>query len=501
LKTHITLSVQQASLILAEVVCCRFPQAKIIKAWTNNALFFIDVVLGSSWEENYLPWLEEQIKKTIEADAAFEELEMSVAGAAAFFSAQNQDLLKAQLPLQKNALVQVLRHGERGILLPEEPQELVHGDFFTLVAADEVGHWEEEIIYRIKGVISSQPLKKKKELEPCSSVDPTHLIEHLKLLKQTTSGWSYLPKGEFAKGCIFKLWKKVLSQENFCFVSMPYGLSEKEARYELLEMALELQSDKLASLSYLEHEQPLFDYGVLTPKRGFQDLFCTVVSESKLVEAIISSLQLMRQIPRIFSFKLQTVLRASQTSPVNRLLQKALANEQYIFEPSASSQTRCELRWIDEEGCSWPGSALEVVKVKSLPGSRMAGSEIHDLWAVTGTLLGSWERALAIAAQKNGGIPFTCVEEQVRIFVLHADLRGYADGVRKNLENEGLRVQISDENGPLKGRIHNAIRERIPYLIVVGPKEKESEKISWRKCDSEEEKMTSVDEFLNKVKL
>jgi len=481
------------SLSLAASICEQFNRARVVKAWHHGACFFVDVVLGAEWEESYLPLIEEQMKKVIERKKPFEELEMSVAGASAFFSAQGQDLLLFQLPRQKNVLVQVLRYGKQAIPLVSSTKDLANGEFFSLLAAREVGRYGQEAIYRIKGILSSQRVKRN-ELAFHAMQDLTQFVEELKLLKQAEEGWCYLPKGESARNFLIKSWQNALLQESFCFVSTPQGLSEEEARSQLVDLASFLKGekgrDKIAQLSYVEHDQEIFDYGVLTPQRGFQDLFCIVVTEAKLFEAVISSLQLMRQIPRIFSFKMQAILYASQSSFESLLLQKALASEQYAIEPSASSRVSFELRLVDEDGCSWSGPKLEIMRAKSLPGP----------WIVVGSLLGSWERFLALAAQKKKGLPFELVEVQIRIFLLHADLQAYADEVREKLEEERLRVQINGQAVSLKERIHDAAREGIPYIVVIGPKEKEGKTISWRTLDSEEEKTTSVDEFVNKVK-
>ncbi len=493
MKTDSQYSVQQLSIVLASVLCDQFSQARLVKVWTHEAFFFVDVVLDTDWEESFLPFVEELMKKAIERRKPFEELEMSVAGAAALFAAHGQDLLVCQLPAQKNALVQILRYADQAIPLSSFLDTTSGGEFFALVGAIEVGSFKEEAIYRIKGVLSADKIKKK-DLNPYAMDDPTQLAMQLKLLKQVDEGWCYWPKGECARKALLGLWETLMLQEKFSFVSTPQGVSKNDARSHFLLLAESLKGeksgDKLAQLCYLEHGQEIFDYGVLTPLCGFQDLFCRVVPEARLFETIISSLQLMRQIPKIFCFEMQAVLYASQSSFESSLLQKALVDEQYAIEPSASSQVSFELRLMDGEGYSWSGPTLEIMRAKSLPGS----------WIIIGSLVGSWERFLALVVQKNKALPFELIEEQVRIFLLHADLRAYADEVRDQLEKEGLRVHIDAQSVSLKERVHGAVKEGIPYLVVIGPKEKEWKKISWRTSNSEKEETMSVDEFVNMVK-
>ena len=106
----------------------------------------------------------------------------------------------------------------------------------------------------------------------------------------------------------------------------------------------------------------------------------------------------------------------------------------------------------------------------------------------------------ALAVQKKNRLPFELVEEQARIFLIRPELKAYADDVREKLEKANLRVRVDAQAGQLKERIHEAIMDTVPYLIVIGPKEVESQKISWRTSDSETEQTMTVDEFVNMVK-
>ena len=89
---------------------------------------------------------------------------------------------------------------------------------------------------------------------------------------------------------------------------------------------------------------------------------------------------------------------------------------------------------------------------------------------------------------------------QVRIMPITNELLDYAEEVAQKIENEGFRVDIDDTSRPLGRKIVDAEREWIPYIVVVGQKEKEAKKISVRVRESGETAQMSVDELINRLR-
>ncbi|MBS3904570.1 MAG: hypothetical protein KGZ39_04520 [Simkania sp.] len=485
MKSEFPKTSQQLALLLGVALCECFTSAQLVRTWGYREYFFVDGILGTTWKDAYLPLVEGKIGEFIKKNIAFEELETSVASAAGLFSLHGQELLKHQLPSQKNALVQLLRWGDWAVPL-DVHSILEEGCYCVLQEAFFLGECEGNPIIRIVGVLTDKQ-KKIKKIPSLSLKDPNRLLTELELLQSSETGWSYLPKGEFAREILKKTWQEKAHEENILFVSTPCGRSLEEASQEM--QCLGVPSS--AQVTYLLHEEPYFDYGVLTPREGFQDLFCLEVPEQKLFDTLISSLQMMRRIPRIFSFETRVVLRAPQSSSDLSVLKKVLENESYDLEVGAVKQAEIEMRWVDAMGCTWAGPKLEIAKKISRSGRRV----------VLGSMFGSWERFFALLVQREQGIPFEFVKEQMRIFTACPRAKEYADEVQKQLEQAGLRSSVDQQATLLNGRIHQALKERVPYLIVVGLKEQASQRITWRTCGNETETTATVGEFLNMVKL
>jgi threonyl-tRNA synthetase len=56
----------------------------------------------------------------------------------------------------------------------------------------------------------------------------------------------------------------------------------------------------------------------------------------------------------------------------------------------------------------------------------------------------------------------------------------YAKHIRETLKNHDIRVHLDDRNEKLPAKIRDAQLQKIPYMLVVGPKEAEAGTVSVR---------------------
>ena len=97
------------------------------------------------------------------------------------------------------------------------------------------------------------------------------------------------------------------------------------------------------------------------------------------------------------------------------------------------------------------------------------------------TSLGCYERTLAYLLEKYAGaLPMWMMPTQCVIIPLGEEYADYAAEVVKELKSNGLRVELDDRNETMGKRIREAQLEKIPYMLVVGAKEKEDGTVSVR---------------------
>ncbi|MHB1126471.1 MAG: threonine--tRNA ligase [Bacillota bacterium] len=96
-------------------------------------------------------------------------------------------------------------------------------------------------------------------------------------------------------------------------------------------------------------------------------------------------------------------------------------------------------------------------------------------------VFGSIERFIGILIEHYAGaFPMWLAPVQARIMPITSRLDEYARSVKEKLEAAGLRVECDLRNEKIGYKIREAQLQKIPYMLVVGDKELESETISVR---------------------
>ncbi|HZS72500.1 MAG TPA: threonine--tRNA ligase [Candidatus Acidoferrum sp.] len=105
----------------------------------------------------------------------------------------------------------------------------------------------------------------------------------------------------------------------------------------------------------------------------------------------------------------------------------------------------------------------------------------HQPLMVHRALLGSVERFFGILIEHYAGaFPLWLAPVQVQICPVSEKALDYAKHVAETLKNHVLRVHLDDRNEKLPAKIRDAQLQKIPYMLVVGPKEAEAGTVSVR---------------------
>jgi threonyl-tRNA synthetase len=128
------------------------------------------------------------------------------------------------------------------------------------------------------------------------------------------------------------------------------------------------------------------------------------------------------------------------------------------------------------------------------------GSE-HLCYLVHRALYGSLERFFGMLTEHYAGLfPLWLAPVQIRILPVTDNFAEYAEETAMTLRGEELRVEIDDASEKLGARIRKGELEKIPYLGVVGGKEKEKGTISLRYHGGVELGEMTVTEAAKKIK-
>jgi len=105
----------------------------------------------------------------------------------------------------------------------------------------------------------------------------------------------------------------------------------------------------------------------------------------------------------------------------------------------------------------------------------------HRPYMIHRALLGSLERFFGILIEHYAGsFPFWMAPEQVRVLPLTEHQLEYAEQVCDRMRRADLRVVVDARSDKIGAKIRRAQTERVPYMLILGPKEVEAGMVALR---------------------
>ena len=240
--------------------------------------------------------------------------------------------------------------------------------------------------------------------------------------------------------------------------------------------------------------------------------------KSQIIPELISSLHFIEQIIKIFGFEANWYLTAArQKTPKARQeqegiewLKQAIQAKPcfYPFVPQLQEEDegkgpRLELRVLDVLGREWSLSALSIIRhVHEAQAIPYPGAEGQSpLIVFTRHLWGSLDRFIGLLVERyEGDFPLWLAPEQVRVIGIGEADRTYAKHVHRLFQQKGLRARLDMRSAKLGARVHEAERENVPYLVLIGEQERLKQKISVRLGQrADRHQFVELEEFLDKL--
>jgi threonyl-tRNA synthetase len=257
-------------------------------------------------------------------------------------------------------------------------------------------------------------------------------------------------------------------------------------------------------------------HGLMRVRHFTQDdahIYCT---EDQMEQECIDVIALVLDIYKDFGFE-DVVIKLS-TRPEKRIgsdeiwdkLEQALINAlkamnlNYILYPGEGAFYGPKLEFVlrDAIGRDWQCGTLQVDM--NLP-------ERFDITYVDETggrdkrpvllhraLFGSIERFIGILIENyEGAFPFWLAPDQIVVTNITDSNAEYASDVAKKFQNNGFRANCDLRNEKIGFKIRDHSIQRVPFIVVVGEKEKQSSTVSVRDRDGEDLGVMSIDESMD----
>lgn len=257
-------------------------------------------------------------------------------------------------------------------------------------------------------------------------------------------------------------------------------------------------------------------HGLMRVRHFTQDdahIYCT---EDQMEQECIDVIALVLDIYKDFGFE-DVVIKLS-TRPEKRIgsdeiwdkLEQALINAlkamnlNYVLYPGEGAFYGPKLEFVlrDAIGRDWQCGTLQVDM--NLP-------ERFDITYVDETggrdkrpvllhraLFGSIERFIGILIENyEGAFPFWLAPDQIVVINITDSNAEYASDVAKKFQNNGFRANCDLRNEKIGFKIRDHSIQRVPFIVVVGEKEKQASTVSVRDRDGEDLGVMSIDESVD----
>jgi threonyl-tRNA synthetase len=547
--------------VLACSILELFPGALLIEGKATEFGFYYDFIAEQPIDLHALPWIEEKMRGTMKGDLEVRSLEMMRENAASFFEHKQQPLIAERVREAKENIVSVYQIGSFYDYFPSKPLiELRQALAFKLLKVEKIHRFFEQEgdipIFRVHGTVFPElgQLKKYiKTIEAGKRRDHRELGKELDLFsthdEANPYGWFWHPRGEQIRQVLVDWWRNEHRNQGVQFVTTPpliktsllkkaglegesseeltctingidYRMSPSLSITHAFYYGSRLHSYRELPIRYGEctyipaSSQEGVLWGMLNARMVYADrvhIFCTL---EQIEEELISSLHFIDKTTKIFGFECHWHLkeRGQKFAGTLNLWEKSLAYFNKAFEKCGLNYIKdnddrpykgpiAEAHLIDSLGRVWKGPSLAIdFDCPQRLGLRYHGSddEMHVPSMITRSLFGSLERFIAVLIEHYAGcFPLWLAPEQVRLIVLKDASKGYAEKVCQAIEKGGYRTTVDSSREPLGGRIREAEKEKVPYIVIVGEKEEKQHLITVRSSMPDAAlKETQVEAFL-----
>ena len=121
----------------------------------------------------------------------------------------------------------------------------------------------------------------------------------------------------------------------------------------------------------------------------------------------------------------------------------------------------------------------------------------HRPFMIHRALLGSMERFFGVLLEHHGGaLPVWLCPVQAVVIPISDRHVAYCAEVQARLKKEGMRVELDQSEDRMNAKIRNAQMQKIPFMLVVGDREQESNAVAVRLRSGEDLKSKTIEEFL-----
>ena len=549
--------------VMAQAVKRIYGNVKLAIGPTIKNGFYYDFDLDISLTQDDLKKIEDEMNKIINEDLKFKRDDVSREEALKIMSEKGEyykvELINA---LDESEKISLYEQGHftdlcRGPHIPST--KFIKAFKLTSVAG---AYWrgseKNKMLQRIYGVAFSSKKELEKYLnmiEEAKKRDHRKLGRELKLFEIMDEGPGFpffLPKGVILKNILIDYWRKLHNEAGYVEIETPIMLNKelwirsghwehyKENMYTSMidnkEFALKPMNCPGGMLVYKSEGHSYRDlplrvgelgrvhrheisgalHGLMRVRAFTQDDAHIFMLPEQIKSEILGVIKLIDEVYDTLGFKYNVELSTrpedsmgsdEEWNMAERSLKEALDEGGLDYKinegDGAFYGPKIDFHIEDSLGRSWQCGTIQLdFQLPQRFELEYIGSDggKHRPIVIHRVIFGSIERFIGILIEHFAGkFPVWLSPIQVKVLPISDSFMEYGHEVIDKLRKYGIRCEIDNRSEKIGYKIREARNERVPYMIIVGEKEKNHGNISLRSRDMGEEGSTSLEEFITRV--
>ncbi|NLC18459.1 MAG: threonine--tRNA ligase [Clostridiales bacterium] len=552
-----------AAHILAQAVKGLYPNAKCATGQATNNGFYYDFEFDFVLTAAQLPLIETEMKRIVEAALPIEYCTVNKDDAICEMGRRKEDYkreLLAEMP--EDTRVSYFRQGDFADICSgphvTNTKEVKAFKLTSLAGAYWRGDEKNKMLTRIYGTAfqSQDELEEHlKSLEEAKARDHRKIGKEMELFAIMEEGPGFiffLPKGLILKNLLIDYWRRLHEREGYIEVSTPIILKRelwetsghwdnyRDIMYTLqiddMDFAIKPMSCpggmliyKMKPHSYKELPIRMAELGLVhrNEKSGTlhglnrvraltQDDAHIFMMREQVIDEVKGVIRLVDEVYRKFDFKYHVELSTRPEKSIGtdeeweeatNALRQALDDIglPYVINEGdgAFYGPKIDFHLEDSIGRTWQCGTIQLdLQMPQRFNLEYIGTdgEKHRPIMIHRAIFGSLERFIGILIEHYAGkFPVWLSPVQVKVLPVSGNYIEYAAAVADKLKAAGIRCELDARDEKLGYKIREARLERVPYMVVVGGKEQESETVTVRGSDEGDIGNMSVKDFIKKI--
>jgi len=552
-----------ASHIMAQAIKRLYPDTKLAIGPSIEDGFYYDFDREKAFTHEELEEIEKEMKKIVKEDIPLERFELPRAEAIKFMEEKEEpykvELIK---DLPEDAVISFYKQGDftdlcaGPHLMSTKPIKAFK--LMSVAGAYWRGNEKNKMLSRIYGTAYTKASDLEaylNMLEEAKKRDHRKLGKELKLFALLDEGPGFpffLPNGMIIKNTLIDYWREIHKKAGYVEINTPIILSRalwensghwdhyKDNMYTtiiddqdyavkpmncpggMLVYKQEMHSYRDLPLRVGElglvhrHEKSGALHGLMRVRCFTQDDAHIFMTQEQIRDEIKGVVNLIDSVYKLFGFKYHVELSTRPEDSMGSDEAWEMATEglrgaledmglDYVVNEGdgAFYGPKIDFHLEDSIGRTWQCGTIQLdmqmperfdLEYVDKDGSKKRPVMIHRV------CFGSIERFIGILIEHFAGMfPTWIAPVQVKVLPISEKFIEYAKSIEAKLDDAGIRVSLDNRDEKIGFKIREARNERVPYMIIVGEKDLEANKVSLRSRANGEEGQFELDDVIARI--